>query len=232
MTFRNHFLQAMEPDDQTALKPFMDERTLSQGESLIQAGDPPAVVAFPETAVLSSLIDVGTERAIEGLSTGVETGLGLLDAIQERPARLAQVARVAGSAIVIPADVFRRRVAGAQGLRSIVLDHVRAQGLFAQQLLVCPSVHRAPNRVARVLLETDDRSDGLFVLSQDLLAEVLTLQRTTVSHCMATFKRAGLVAYTRGKVSATNRRELEKQACSCYGAFRELYDLRSRGRAR
>ncbi|WP_454718834.1 helix-turn-helix domain-containing protein [Caulobacter segnis] len=123
-------------------------------------------------------------------------------------------------------------MAGAQGLRSIVLDHFRAQGIFAQHLLVCPSVHRAPSRVARVLLQTADRSDGPFVLSQDVLAEVLTLQRTTVSQCMATLRRTGLVDYARGEVSPTNRVELEKQACSCYSAFRELYKLRSGGHKR
>lgn len=181
MTFRNHFLQAMEPEDRTALKPFMEEVLLSQGEHLNMAGAPIAVVAFPETAVLSSRVVDEGDRWVDGLSTGVETALGLLDAVQQRPAPLAQITRVAGSAIVIPADVFRRRVAGSEDLRSLMLNHVRAQGIFAQHLLVCPSVHRAPGRIARILLQTADRAGGAIVLSQDAIATNLALQRTTVT---------------------------------------------------
>jgi len=227
MTFRNHFLQAMELDDRTALKPFMEEIVLRQGERLTAAGDPTAVVAFPETAVFSSQVVIEGDQLLDGLSTGVETGLGLLDAIQQRPASLAQVARVAGSAIVIPADVFRRRVAGGDGLRSLLLNHVRAQGIYAQHLLVCPSVHRAPSRIARILLQTADRSDGAIALSQDSIAANLALQRTTVTSCMANLKRSGVLDYARSKVNLTNRLELEKQACGCYRAFRELYELNS-----
>ena len=226
MTFRNHFLRAMEPDDRTALKPFMEMVLLSQGERLRTASAPNPVVAFPESAVLTSQILVEGDRLVDGLSTGVETGLGLLDAVQERPEQFAHVARVAGSAIVLPADVFRRRVDGGPGLRSLLLTHVRAQGIFAQHLLVCPSIHRAPSRIARVLLQTADRTDGPFALSQESIAANLLLQRTTVTSCMTALRKAGVIEYSRGRVDLTNRLQLEQEACGCYRAFRDLYGLR------
>lgn len=227
MTFRNHFLRAMEMDDRTAFRPFMEEILLSQGERLTMAEGPTAVVMFPETAVFSSQVHVEGDHFVDGLSTGVETGLGLLDAMHQRPAQLTQIARVAGSAILIPADVFRRRVAGGDALRSLVLNHVSAQGIFAQHLLVCPSVHRAPSRIARILLQTADRSNGDIVLSQDSIAANLALQRTTVNNCMAILKRSGVVDYARSNVNLTDRVELERQACCCYQAFRKLYELSS-----
>jgi hypothetical protein len=63
-----------------------------------------------------------------------------------------------------------------------------------------------------------------FPLTQEFLAQMVGVQRTTVSQEEARLQQAGAIAYSRGVVTVTDRSTLEAAACECLGVIRHEYD--------
>lgn len=84
------------------------------------------------------------------------------------------------------------------------------------QLILCNRRHRLDERAARWLLQVDERVDEApFDVTQEFLAEMIGVQRPSLSVIVRQFKDDGLISYTRGRISITNRRGLMKRACGC-----------------
>ena len=67
-----------------------------------------------------------------------------------------------------------------------------------------------------------DRSDGdSLQITQGLLAEMLGVQRPTITNAVHELQRAGLVESGRGQVTILDRDGLELASCECYRLVRE-----------
>jgi Mn-dependent DtxR family transcriptional regulator len=72
---------------------------------------------------------------------------------------------------------------------------------------------------------THDRVEGdEFVLTHDVLAQMLAVRRAGVSVAADAFRRRGLIAYRRSRVAVLDRAGLEAAACECYGVVRAQRD--------
>jgi len=81
--------------------------------------------------------------------------------------------------------------------------------------------HSAQQRCADWLLRRSDQVGGrAFPLTQQFLASMLGLRRTTVSAVAASLQNLGLISYRYGQVAVRDHEGLERLACSCYGLFR------------
>lgn len=64
---------------------------------------------------------------------------------------------------------------------------------------------------------THDRVDSdTFGLTQEFLAQMLGVRRATVSVPQGVLQSAGLIRYTRGRITVLDRQRLEEAACECY----------------
>ncbi len=61
-----------------------------------------------------------------------------------------------------------------------------------------------------------------FPLTQEFLAQMLGVQRPTVNIAGATLQRAGIIRYTRGRITVADRPALESASCECYAHMRRL----------
>jgi hypothetical protein len=87
-------------------------------------------------------------------------------------------------------------------------------------------VHLVEERCARWLLMSHDRSDGeTLSLTQEYLAEMLGVCRSTVTVAATALQRAGLIRYRRGAIAVLDRAGLEAAACECYRIIRYHYEL-------
>jgi Mn-dependent DtxR family transcriptional regulator len=66
--------------------------------------------------------------------------------------------------------------------------------------------------------------DQDFHLSHEFLAVMLGVQRPTVSGVAETLQEAGLIRYTHGRVTVTNRKGLEAASCECYAVIRAHFN--------
>jgi CRP-like cAMP-binding protein len=95
---------------------------------------------------------------------------------------------------------------------------------FLEQVMVsvaCNGAHSLKQRLARWLLMMRDRSDGdVLPITQDLLAEMLGVQRPTITNAAGELERAGLIERGRQQVTILDRQGLTKASCECYQLVR------------
>jgi CRP-like cAMP-binding protein len=222
--FRNHLLAALPSPDRDALLPMFAESPLARGQVLLEPGDHARWVYFPSSAVLSVVTIMLDGTAVETSSVGFESAVPLLAVLDDLPTKVRVFTQIGGAAMRLPAKALRDRCDASAPLRSLLLRHIGAISFQAEQGVACNALHDAKARLARWLLMTQDRiGNGHLPLTQDYLAIMTGVQRTTISALANELRRSGLIAFSRGTIEVVDRVGLEKAACECYGVVREEF---------
>jgi CRP-like cAMP-binding protein len=219
MQFRNLLLRALFQHGADGLMPLLREIHLERGDLTAEEESIPATVVFPGTAVLSATKLMSDGSAVEVATCGYEGASSILSCLSRSQSTMQIFTQIAGSAITVPAIAlsdlaYRDPVIMKTLLRSVVITADQAE-----QSVACLALHEVLQRMARWILETQDRtSSNNFPLTQEYLGVMLGVQRTTVNGAAITLKRQGLITYTRGSVTVLDREGLQRFACECYGA--------------
>lgn len=224
MKFRNFLLSALSSDDLQALLPDLSEISLVQSETIFEVGDDVDYVIFPSSAVISVVTVMEDGRSAESHTVGRESGVGLANAAGAVPVQSRIFAQIGGSAMRLPATSLRRRLGESPSLASHLMRHIHATLLQSQQFTACNVLHSADQRLARWLLMTADRTGGnSFPLTQEYLAVMTGVQRTTVSALANGFKERGLIRYSRGHLEILDEPGLAKASCECARVVRRQF---------
>ena len=133
--------------------------------------------------------------------------------------------QVAGDASCIEAARLAERLDRSLRLRELIDRHSDALFGHAIQSVACNALHSVEARFCRWLLSCHDRIDSDRVsLTQEFLADMLGVQRTTVTVVARTLQAAGLIRYSRGVVDILDRAGLEAISCECYRRVRDNYE--------
>jgi Mn-dependent DtxR family transcriptional regulator len=74
------------------------------------------------------------------------------------------------------------------------------------------------------LLLTHDRvGDDEFPLTQEFLAQMLGVQRSSVNGVASTLQKDGVIRYSRGVITIVDRGALERASCECYRIIAEEF---------
>jgi len=178
-------------------------------------------VFFPDTGVVSVVAVYADGRVIEMATIGREgcTGVKAVFGAKRSSARL--LVQIPGSAAKMSRAAFTRAMESMPAFRSLMYNYVHA---FLEQVMVsaaCNGAHSLKERLARWLLMMRDRGDDdALRITQDLLAEMLGVQRPTVSNAARELERAGLIARGRRQLTIVDRPGLTKASCECYQLVR------------
>jgi CRP-like cAMP-binding protein len=116
---------------------------------------------------------------------------------------------------------FMRAVRSMPSFRNLMHAYVHA---FLEQVLVsgaCNGAHSLKERLARWLLMMRDRTDeDVLQITQSLLAEMLGVQRPTITNAVRERERADLIAPRRRQVTILDREGLVRASCECYQLVR------------
>jgi CRP-like cAMP-binding protein len=95
---------------------------------------------------------------------------------------------------------------------------------FLEQVMVsvvCNGAHNLKQRLARWLLMMRDRSDDdTLQITQSLLAEMLGVQRPSITNAVRELERDGLIGRGRRQVAILDRQGLIAASCECYQLVR------------
>jgi CRP-like cAMP-binding protein len=221
----NRLLAALGPEDLGRIAPHLERVELRRGVVLHEPRGELAEVWFPEGCVISVVVVVRDGGLAEGAVVGREGAAGLVDALGDGRASARCLVQVPGPALRLELERLAAVHEASPLLRRLLAWYVQA---FLAEVMVsaaCHALHAAAARLARWLLLVQDRAGGpaALPLTQEFLALMLGLQRTTVTETASALQRAGLIAYRRGSVEIRDRPGLEAAACGCYRTIRESY---------
>jgi CRP-like cAMP-binding protein len=220
----NRLLAALGDEDFAALKPHLELINLPFRQVLYEPGDPIAYAYFPHDAVVSLVNIMEDGGSVEIGVFGREGVLGLLSALVTREAFGRYVVQMSGTASRISFERLSEVRNARPGLRQMIMNY--GEVLLAQtfQTVACNAVHAVEARCCRWILSMHDRSDqDTLPLTHEFLAEMLGVQRSTVSVVARTLQTAGLIRQSRGGITVTDRAGLEDTTCECYAKIRRVY---------
>ena len=224
MKFRNLLLQALLEGGAAELPSLLREVHLQKGEVAVSEDSVPDTIYFPGTAVLSAVKIMSDGRAVEVATQGYEGASGLLAALSNSRPTLRMFAQIAGSAIAVPADAFCAMAYRDDAMMRTILRSLAIATDQAEQSVACLALHDVPGRAARWILQTQDRTSSTeFPLTQENLALMIGVQRTTVNAAAMVLKGEGMIAYSRGSVRVVDREALKRRACECYHSVEERW---------
>ena len=217
--FANRLLSALRADDVGALKPYLSQVSLAQGAVLFDVGEDVHTTFFPCFSTMVSLQVITRDgQEIEVASVGREGALGGIVSAGFKPAYGRAVVRIAGDAFTIPTVRLEEAKLRSRALSDLFSRY--ADALIAQmmQAAACNAVHTIDQRCCRWLLSAHDRAnDTTLLLTQEALADMLGVQRTTVTAVARALQADGLIRTGRGRIEIIDRPRLERRACECYG---------------
>jgi len=218
---RNQVLNAISPSDRTTLEPHLKPVTLASGDVLFEPEQPADRVYFPNTAVLSVMMVMEDGRTVETDTVGNESAVGILAALGASMSVNRTLTQIPGTALVIPAARLRQISEESQALRTVLLRHAQINLAQAHQSVACNALHGVEQRLCRWLLASQDRTDRDVVeLTQQYLATMVGVQRTTITQALRDLTAAGLVRQGRRYIEIVDRKGMESRACECYAAVR------------
>ncbi len=222
---KNQLLGNLEGEDLDSIVGRLTPVFLEKGALLYDPGDAVDVVYFPHDAVISLMTLMQGGAAIESATIGREGALGLLSAVSPRQSLSRAIVQVAGRASRIDAAHLHTAWERSPRLRDLIDRHAEALFGHAIQSVACNALHSVEARFCRWLLCCRDRIDTDRVsLTQEFLADMLGVQRTTVTVVARALQAAGLIRYSRGVVDILDRPGLEAITCECYFAVRRNYE--------
>ena len=179
-------------------------------------------VFFPDSGVVSVVAVYADGSVIEMATIGREgfTGVKAIFGAKTSSARL--LVQIPGSAAKMSRAAFARAMGSMPSFRSLMYAYVQA---FLEQVMVsaaCNGAHSLNQRLARWLLMMRDRGDeDTLQITQSLLAEMLGVQRPTVTNAAQELERTGLIERGRRQVTILDRQGLTKASCECYQLVRK-----------
>jgi CRP-like cAMP-binding protein len=192
---------------------------LPQGAVCYGAGDPIDRVYFPETGMISLSV-IADGEMVETASVGREGAVGLQCGFGPRHSFMRVTIRIPGKFYTITARRFEHATGRSGALRDLIVRYIETMWAQGQQNAACNTVHDASSRLCRALLECADRiGSNQLLLTQDSLAQMLGVRRTTVTLLAQQLQDRGIVRYTRGRITIVDRLTLEAGACACYGTI-------------
>jgi CRP-like cAMP-binding protein len=178
-------------------------------------------VFFPDSGVVS-VVAVYTDGSIIEMATIGREGCTAVQAVLgAKSSSVRLLVQIPGEAAKMSRAAFTGAMESMPSFQSLMFAYVQA---FLEQVLVsvaCNGAHTLKQRLARWLLMMRDRGDDdALQITQSLLAEMLGVQRPTITNAARELERAGLIERGRRQVTILDRQGLVAASCECYRLVR------------
>ena len=221
----NHILAALfAAGTRSQLQPHFRTVDLAPGKVLAEPLETIQHVYFPFSGIISFLVPLTNGFLVQTALVGEDGTVGAIQALDGRVSPNKIVVQVPSRAAVIDADKFSSIAQSAPSVRSLILSHDQFFLAEVQQSAACNAIHALRQRMCRWLLRMHDLSGRHIVITQEIFADMLGVQRSSLSVAAASLQKAGAIKYTRGHLDILNIELLMESSCECYGAVKRSYN--------
>jgi CRP-like cAMP-binding protein len=202
------------------------EVELPQKRTLWEPGDRVQTVYFPVTGVMSLLSVTRDGASVEVATVGNEGMAGVVVFLGHRDrAGGRAMSQIPGRGLMIDGDRFEVLVGEIPKLDALLRQYTHAVLVHVTQGAVCNRMHTVVQRLARWILEMNDRihPDELPV-THEFLSEMLGVRRASVTDAITPLQAAGAISHERARIRVLDHDQLRKLACECYDVVRSSYN--------
>ena len=221
----NHFLASLSPSDSDLLRPQLRQENLTLRSVLFRPEEQIPRVYFPTVGIISLAVPLSDGFMVEAGMFGRNGVIGGGSALDGRVAINQAIVQSAVSSLTIDTGVLRRFASESDTLRAALMRYELASYAMTQQLAACNARHELEERLCRWLMQTRDllESDTL-PLTQEFLAQMLGVQRTSLTLVAKTLQETGLIKYRRGHIQVLDAVHLREASCECYGVINHHFE--------
>lgn len=222
---RNGLLAALPQEILSSLRPHLKPVYLPRGKVLCDFDEALKRVYFVEAGIVSLVTVFEDGATAETATVGREGVVDVATLLLGGEHALGRyVVPVPSFALAIDASRLQGTLQDSPKLRAACEAYAQAFVAHLLQKVACNAAHTAEQRCACWLLICDDAAEqDTFKLTQEDLAELLGVRRSTVTVIAGALQQAGRIHYRRGAIKVLDRPGLEAAACECYRIVREGY---------
>jgi CRP-like cAMP-binding protein len=221
----NRLLAALPTEDLLRWEEHLELIDMPLASVLYESGETLTHVYFPTTAIVSLLyvMEDGSSAEIAVAGREAIVGISLFMGGESTPSRA--LVQSAGKAFQMKAEYLKQQFNRHSAVLHLLLRYTQALITQMSQTAVCNRHHSIDQQLCRWLLLSLDRLQGdQLVMTQELISNMLGVRREGVTEAALKLQAAGVIKYSRGHITVTNRPALEKLSCECYAVVKKEYD--------
>ena len=221
---QNRILNSLPQNIFAAFAPHLKRVELRFGDTVAETNEPIDKVYFPDRGVISLVVALELGDTIETAMVGRDGVVNGTAALDGSVSLHRGIVQVDGEASVIMPDALRSLANEFEPLRSMLIRHEQVLFAQVQQSAACNASHSVEARMCRWLLRIHDLTGSNDMqLTQEFLAQMLGVRRTSVSVVAGMLQRAGFIRYRRGHIRLLDIEKLKSGACECYDTINNHY---------
>jgi CRP-like cAMP-binding protein len=213
----NQILAALPPDEYQRIATYLRPVDLVSGEILLEPNEPIQKVYFPQRAMIS-LVSIMMDGSTTEIGLIGNEGMIGLSAILGGSSTISRtIVQVSGTALEVSAEIIRQEFQRGEKLHRLLLLYTQALLTQVSQSAACNRQHNIEARLARWLLSVQDCIlQNELPLTQEFIANMLGTRRSGVTVAAGLLQQAGIIRYSRGRITILDQQALEDTACECY----------------
>jgi len=222
---RNIMLAQLPEDEYADLTKFLVPVDLPLHKKLSDPNEPIEYIYFLNSGLISTDALTKSGESVEVGVIGREGFSGLPALLGQPQMSHSVIMQGVGDGLRIRSSIVREEFVKGGELQRLVHAFAYLQLVQVTQSVLCNRMHEVDGRLARWLLTSADRMESEELnLTQEFLAQMLGVQRSTVTVAAGGLQRAGFIGYSRGKIHILDRHQLARTACECYEIVCESYE--------
>ena len=221
---QNHLLAALPEPESKRLFPNLELVPMPLGDALYESGDTMENVYFPTTSIVSLLyvMENGASAEIAVVGNDGIVGIALFMGGETMPNRA--VVQSEGKAYRLKGALLKQEFTRGGAFQHLMLRYTLALLTQMAQTAVCNRHHSVDQQLCRWLLLSLDRlSVNELSMTQGVIANMLGVRREGVTEAAGKLQNAGLIHYSRGRITVVDRPGIEARVCECYDVVRQEF---------
>ena len=220
----NRLLSTFSREARALIEPFGTIVEFDAGDMVLERGAQVESSVFPVGPTMISLVvDLSGNRSVEVTSIGREGAVGGIVSCGHAPAFSHAKVLVAGPALRVPMQALEDAKSRSHFIGNLFCRYSDYLLSSVMQSVACNAFHSIPERAARWLLHAQDRAGNRIELTQEALAGLLGVQRTTVNAVIKELSSKALITASRGTLRVIDRAGLKRRSCECYQRLQDHY---------
>jgi CRP-like cAMP-binding protein len=220
---QNFLLNRLEPAVLAQILPHLSLVDLQHGHVLAETHQRVERVYFPHSGIISCVVELLGGGAIETGMIGNDGEFGATQALDHKVSLNHVVMQIAGAASVISSDRIREIANELPSFRGLLVKYEQFFLAQVQQTAACNAVHDVQARTCKWLLRMHDLAGVDLPLTQEFLAQMMGVRRTSVTQVAGHLQKAGMITYSRGRIHIVDLDQVRAWACECDEDVRSHY---------